>query len=93
MAAVSHNPPAHMGTTHDASRYDAHTRAAGTGGFSSGSRVAVGAPTHVHVSNLNYIHPESNLPHQLHDKDTTKIVDAVRTSLIFLSGAFNSNSS
>ncbi|KJA14148.1 hypothetical protein HYPSUDRAFT_461275 [Hypholoma sublateritium FD-334 SS-4] len=71
-----------MGEPHDAHIYHEHTKAAGTGSFNEGSKIAVGAPTHVHVSNLNHVHPDSNLPHQLHPTDTNKLVDAVRTSLL-----------
>lgn len=79
MVAVSHNHPAHMGTTHDASHYDKHTYAAGHGEFSPGSRIAVGAPTHVHVSNLNPMNIESGMPHTLHPHDTHNLKEAVCT--------------
>ena len=90
VAAVSHNHPEHMGETHDASHYHQNTHAAGTGSFNAGSRIAVAAPTHVHVSNLNHVHPDSNLPHQLHPTDTNALVNAVRTSL-FSSRAVSSS--
>ncbi len=62
VAAVSHNPPPHMGETHAMHHYDQHTHAAGIGSFSPGSRVAVGQPTYVHIDNLHHVTQNSGLP-------------------------------
>ena len=81
VAVVSHNHPEHMqGAVHDAHHYHEHTAAAGHGSFSEGSKIAVGNPTHVHVSNLNMVSPDSNLPHRLHNTDTQNLRAEVRKS-------------
>ena len=78
VVSVSHNHPME-GPHTDAHNFDKHTGAAGHGYFLDGSQVATSYPTHVHVSNLQQVNPNSNLPHQLHPKDTKALVNHVRT--------------
>ncbi|KAF8894190.1 hypothetical protein CPB84DRAFT_1748521 [Gymnopilus junonius] len=71
VAVVSHNHPEHMQQhVANAQHYDHHTHAEGGEVSTTGSQVALGHPTHVHIDDLHHVSHDSGLPRRLHPTDT-----------------------